>query len=1269
MSSKESEDSNSDVEHINEEVLQGVPPEGLIRNPEDELYPDIEDDNFINKLLRKREFRESKQGKLTDQIISDDSTCDVKEFEYTPVQRFVSQYLSPKTPYNGMLLYHGVGVGKTCTAVITAEAFLELSPKNKVFILAPPAIQSGFYRTIFDTSRVVFGDGELPNRHDGCTGNIYLELAQCLYETDIGTIESKVNRIIKKRYSIMGYVAFRNMILELFSRIPPSLPTHTKREQEKRILQRTLSGSLFIIDEAHNLRDGLDDDPEEIGEINEKDDSTAGKKLTPFLKKVLKTCDGLKLLLMTATPMYNSYTEIISLLNLLLIADHVDDSQLLTETSIRFHTPPEENPPRERLTPESEQRIIKIANGRVSFMRGENPKAFPARLEPKAELRVSSWVSKSVDDSLLQPPVVAGGVLSLPLVKCELNNDSLEVIRHITETLVTTKGVGIRTIDTILQAGNCIFPGEGMEGRYGSEGFRSMFSLRTVPGRFKETRISTLPQYTAIDSEDYPSTLWMAKGANLLKKYSPKINLILNTLQSSTGISFVYSRFVETGAVLFCLFLEANGYLPWGRSVPLFSKGVVTPSGLQCSKCEKRQKKHPEFNSAEAESRENHVFTPAYYALLTASSINIAGTEYPLCPNKDSIINAARSKSNKDGSEIKVIVGSEVAGEGLDLRAIREIHILEGWFHLSKEEQIIGRGIRYCSHQDLPKEQRNCTIYLYVNVFPASEDKETIDLYSYRKAMDKAIRIGNISRALKQGAVDCNLNRESILISGLRSVDMIDSQGTARSIDINDKNYTNICDWQECEYSCIPNLQVSELDEDSRTYDIFSARFTEQKLLYVLKALFKEKVAYSWKEIESIFRQQISKDITLPTLSGLLYRAINNPGFILENGSAKGSLIYKNDLFLFQPYKIRDSAIPMALRWGKYPVKRDSYVPEKLKAGPIIVQATTVVPVEEKKEEGMKITAAHIEPIKQFWNTANAWIDTWTSGTMTIEENISSELMQSIRLLVHGNADKIESIETRLKKLQWLGKSIMASWGSRLMGGGGGGSLDPNNELKDLADVSRQFIWDTFIRGEDQVALIMSNVSHLDIVANEQIVQYESRTMVRFVDLESEKMIYINEQGQQADKAEPAIFRVFRDLKDDLLLNERANQRITADFYGFMVPWNKQFFIFKTNDRPALEGKDPGRGLACSLISTIKTHFQKLERLGKILLEKTGNDFSLTDQELIKGARKLSGAQSYCALFEIVLRWMDKRRDILDRKRFFYRPIASYYSKHRVSKE
>ena len=139
------------------------------REAEGGLYPDIEDSQFLMKLLGKREIRESLQPKLTNKSLETDA-CATTEFEYTPTQRFISQFMSPNTPYNGMLLYHGVGVGKTCTAVLTAEAFLALSPKNKVYILAPPAIQDGFYRTLFDINRVKLGvEPDDLNEHEGCT--------------------------------------------------------------------------------------------------------------------------------------------------------------------------------------------------------------------------------------------------------------------------------------------------------------------------------------------------------------------------------------------------------------------------------------------------------------------------------------------------------------------------------------------------------------------------------------------------------------------------------------------------------------------------------------------------------------------------------------------------------------------------------------------------------------------------------------------------------------------------------------------------------------------------------------------------------------------------------------------------------------------------------------------------------------------------------------------------------------------------------------------
>jgi hypothetical protein len=231
------------------------------------------------KLLGKREIRESLQPKLTNKSLQTDA-CATTEFEYTPTQRFISQFMSPNTPYNGMLLYHGVGVGKTCTAVLTAEAFLELSPKNKVYILAPPAIQDGFYRTLFDINRVKLGvEPDDLNEHEGCTGNRYLQLTQTQYEREKKDIEFRVTKLIKKRYSIMGYVAFRNMVRDILDQIPKNLKPERKLIQETRLLQKALSGCLIIVDEAHNLRtvsDTTDEGDDADDDADGKNDAAAG---------------------------------------------------------------------------------------------------------------------------------------------------------------------------------------------------------------------------------------------------------------------------------------------------------------------------------------------------------------------------------------------------------------------------------------------------------------------------------------------------------------------------------------------------------------------------------------------------------------------------------------------------------------------------------------------------------------------------------------------------------------------------------------------------------------------------------------------------------------------------------------------------------------------------------------------------------------------------------------------------------------------------------
>ena len=1190
--------------------------------------------------------------------------------------------MSPETPYNGMLLYHGVGVGKTCTAVLAAEVFLELSPKNKVYILAPPAIQPGFYRTIFDSSRITFGTDDAPNQHEGCTGNRYLELTQTQFERSKKDIELRVNRLINKRYAIMGYVAFRNMVRNILSQIPASLSHERKREQETRLLQRALSGCFFIVDEAHNLRDVLEaDDSSDAADEEEKSDAAGGKKLTPILRNVLRTCEGNKLLLMTATPMYNSYKEIISLLNFLLHVDHVDESEMLRESDVRFEMSPEGV---ERLTADSEARLLKVANGHVSFMRGENPKAFPARLDPSEALRITEWPSFAPNGATaIEPERQKEDVMRLPLVKCELAGDALTVIQSLTDKLVAAKGVGIRTIDTLLQAGNCVFPGEGLDGRVGSEGFQSWFSSRAIAATFEGSRIATLPQYVpAIQGPD-ANYSWMTVGRNTLGRSSPKFNQIIKSVINATGISFVYSRFVENGAVIFCLLLEANGYSPWGRSAPLFSMGAVTPGGRQCAKCPRREQGHPAFQpGGDQDERANHKFTPAYYALLTASDINTADKQsLPLSPNNPRVVTAARDVSNADGSKIKVIVGSQVAGEGLDLRAIREIHILEGWFHLSKQEQIIGRGIRYCSHQALEYTKRNCTINLYVNVFPETGGitKETIDQYSYRTAMNKAVRMGNVSRALRQGAADCNLNRDAILVSGLSDVDMVDSQQQPRRVVLNDRDFTPVCDWIRCDYQCKPSLDVKALAEDNSTYDMYAARFAEQTLIARLKKLFKEQIWFRWEDIQKIF-----KDIPKEILMSLLMRTVNNPSVIFENGDLQGYIIYRNSLFMFQPNTIQDLAIPLALRYGRYPIKRDSYLPSDMPSlVPAIQRATTaaLIPARPAPTVGTTVgtvaaapivatvapaaptvgTAAAVPAIliasdvaKAFWTTVNRWIDLWAADGIvagSIPEIIPNSdalpLTRAILAYVDGDISSKDNIETRLKKLQWWGRSIA-------------GVADG---LRDLRTVSRQFVWDSFVRGPDQIALLREGLPHVEEAGNEQYMMIGDLKGLRYLAVDTKEPVYICADGRACA---PSVLQLFISSKTDPVVQAAANVDVSAELYGFMVPWENAI-MFKTNT-PVAVGKVPGGGAACSIVSNVAGHRKKIVQLGDILaLHSGGTRYDLTEG-MLTGPRKLTGAPSFCALMEVIMRWMDLRKALYGNKRLFYRPLSAYYSKHRSKK-
>ena len=95
-------------------------------------FPETDENRFSQALLSKKEFAESFTD-FSGKTIEDLCPGENKPFAMFPYQRFLVNYISPLTPYRGLLIFHGVGAGKTNTAIMIAESFksaLQSNPFN-----------------------------------------------------------------------------------------------------------------------------------------------------------------------------------------------------------------------------------------------------------------------------------------------------------------------------------------------------------------------------------------------------------------------------------------------------------------------------------------------------------------------------------------------------------------------------------------------------------------------------------------------------------------------------------------------------------------------------------------------------------------------------------------------------------------------------------------------------------------------------------------------------------------------------------------------------------------------------------------------------------------------------------------------------------------------------------------------------------------------------------------------------------------------------------
>jgi len=110
---------------------------------------------------------------------------------------------------------------------------------------------------------------------------------------------------------------------------------------------------------------------------------------------------------------------------------------------------------------------------------------------------------------------------------------------------------------------------------------------------------------------------------------------------------------------------------------------------------------------------------------------------------------------NIDGKIIKIIMISPAGSEGITLENTRQIHILEPYWNETRIEQLIARGIRFCSHKNIPVKDRSVEVYRYKVM--RSNKKQTTDQLIEQIAKSKETLIQSFLGAVRKSAIDCEL--------------------------------------------------------------------------------------------------------------------------------------------------------------------------------------------------------------------------------------------------------------------------------------------------------------------------------------------------------------------------------------------------------------------------------------------------------------------------------------------------------------------------------
>jgi superfamily II DNA or RNA helicase len=262
--------------------------------------------------------------------------------------------------------------------------------------------------------------------------------------------------------------------------------------------------------------------------------------------------------------------------------------------------------------------------------------------------------------------------------------------------------------------------------------------------------------------EDYENMLNVAlkelmKGDYLNRQllrqmYSPKYAQMLDDIDGSPGTVLIYSQFrTMEGLGIFTKVLNHDGY----KEIVIRSteQGYVFDDPSVFDK-QYDNKRYVVFNSDRTK---------------TNILMNLFNGSFGMLP--DSILQQIPDEYKEQGSQMygklaKIMMITQSGAEGISLKNVRRVLIMEYFWNSVRISQVIGRAVRTCSHEMLPENERNVQIFTYIMSFTKKQmekdftlrtlDKEmTTDEYILDIAQRKEGIINQFLNMLKAASTDC----------------------------------------------------------------------------------------------------------------------------------------------------------------------------------------------------------------------------------------------------------------------------------------------------------------------------------------------------------------------------------------------------------------------------------------------------------------------------------------------------------------------------------